>query len=620
MKRLFSIFFSLVLTLSVLADDVRMSASAPSTVEVGDKFRVQFTVNTQAVSNFSAPDFKGFEVIYGPSTSTQSSFQIINGRTSQSSSVTYTFVLLATNAGNYNIGSASVQAEGKAVHSNSMKIKVLPAGQGGGSSQQQSQGYGGGGYGSRPQSQQRPSQSSSSSGNISPKDLFMTATASRTNVYEQEAILVTYKIYSLVNLTQLDGKLPTLDGFQIQEVPLPRNKEFGLEQYNGRNYRTVVWSQYVLFPQKSGKLTIPSITYEGVVVVPNRAIDPIDAFFNGTGGAIEIKKKITTPALNINVSPLPNKPEGFSGAVGQFTVSSSINGTEVTANDALTLKINVKGAGNMKLINTPVVEWPKDFETYDAKVADNFRLTTSGLQGSKSFEYLAVPRHPGKYTVPATKFVYFDTQTHSYKTLYTEPYTINVKKGKGGNAQSVNYSNNQQNVAELAQDIRFIKLSEGRIVNPDDSFFGSWKYVSAYIASFVLFALFVALCHRQLKENANVAKSRGKKANKNASKRLKTANALLAKSQQNEFYDEVMRALWGYIADKLNMPQESLNKDNIQSELSAKQVPQEYTEQFIRTLNDCEFARYAPGADANATMGNVYQAAIDIISKIEDVL
>lgn len=616
MKRISIILFTLFFTLSAFADDVKMTLSAPSSVEVGDKFRVQFTINTQNVSNFSAPDFKGFEVIYGPSTSTQSYFQMVNGHTSQSCNITYSFVLMAKSAGTFSIGPASVQAEGSTVKSNVARVKVLPSGQGGGSSSQQQQSYGGG-YSSQ---QQRSSQPSSSGGDISSRDLFMTATASRTNVYEQEAILVTYKIYTLVNLTQLDGKLPTLDGFQIQEVPLPRNKEFDLEQYNGRNYRSVVWSQYVLFPQKSGKLTIPSITYEGVVQMRNRNIDPIDAFFNGIGGVIEVKKKITTPALTINVSALPTKPAGFSGAVGQFAISSSINGNEVSTNDALTIKLNVKGTGNMKLISTPEVEWPKDFETYDAKVTDNFSLTKSGLSGSKTFEYLAVPRHPGKFTIPATKFIYFDTQSRSYKTLTTEPYTINVKKGKGGNSSAVNYSNNQQDVSELAQDIRFIKLKGGRIVKQGDSFFGSMPYLASYLIPLVAFILAVVIGRKYLKENANIAKSRGKKANKNATKRLKAANKLLAAHQQNEFYDEVMRALWGYVADKLNMPQESLNKDNIQSELTAKHVPQELTDQFIKTLNDCEFARYAPSSDVNAQMENVYQSAIDTISKIEESL
>ena len=620
MKRLINIFtvfilFTTLCGVTALADGVTFTTSAPSTVEVGDKFRVQFVVNTQGVSGFTAPDFKGFDVIYGPSTSTQSSFQIINGHTTQSSSITYTFVLLANTAGTFTVNPATVNADGKQVRSNSIKIRVLPAGQGGGSSNQGQ--YNGG---SRQQGiNMRPSQSTSSGSNISAKDLFMTATASRTKVYEQEAILVTYKIYTLVNLTQLEGKLPTLDGFQIQEIPLPRNKEFQLEQYNGQNYKTVVWSQYVLFPQKSGKLVIPSITYEGIVVVPNRNIDPLEAFFNGTGGAIEVKKKITTPSLTINVLPLPAKPEGFSGAVGQFRLSSSINGKEVSTNDAVTLKIDVKGSGNMKLINTPVIEWPKDFETYDAKVNDNFKLTTSGLQGTKSFEYLAVPRHSGTYTVPAANFIYFDTSSHSYKTLTTEPYTIKVKKGKGGNANAVNYSN-QQAVDELAQDIRFIKLKDGRMIKQGDSFFGTWRYALSYLIPLLLFILAFVIGHKRVKENANIARVRGKKANKKAIKRLKTANKLMHEKKQSEFYDEVMRALWGYVADKLNMPQESLNKENIQAELTEKGISQDLVDQFIKTLNESEYARYAPGADADSTMENVYESAIDTISRIEEVL
>lgn len=618
MKRIYIILLAALFTFTAFADNVQMVLSAPSTVEVGDKFRVQFTVNTQNVSNFSAPDFKGFDVIYGPSTSTQNSFQIINGHTSQSSSVTYTFVVMANNAGTFTIGQATVQSEGKTVRSNTVKVKVLPAGQGGGGSQQQ---YGGS-YSQRQQQQQaqRPSQPSSSGGNISAKDLFVTATASRTNVYEQEAILVTYKVYTTLDLNQLEGKLPSLDGFQIQEIPLPRNKSLTLEQYNGRNYGSCVWSQYVLFPQKSGTITIPSVTFEGTASV-SRNIDPIEAFFNGVDGYAEVKKKISTQPITIHVSPLPSKPIGFSGAVGQFELSSSINGTEVSTNDAVTIRVNVKGTGNMKLINTPEVEWPIDFETYDAKVTDNFNLTTSGLAGSKSFEYLAVPRHPGKFTVPPVKFIYFDTKTHSYKTLSTESYTINVKKGKGGSgSQAVNYSNNQQDVSELNQDIRYIKLKDGRTVNPGDALFGSMRYLLSYIIPLICFVIALIFGNRYLKENANIAKSRGKKANKKATKRLKTANKLLGEKKQNEFYDEVMRALWGYIADKLNMPQESLNKDNIQAELSAKSVPQELTDQFIKTLNDCEFARYAPSSDVNAQMESVYQSAIETISKIEDNL
>ncbi len=612
MKRLLHILILVAFSVSTFADEVSLRVSAPSTVEVGGKFRVQFTVNTQNVSHFSAPDFKGFEVIYGPATSSQSSFQMINGRTSQSSSIIYTYVLLAGNSGTFTIGSASVQVDGKTVKSKPVQVRVLSGGAGGagGSSN------GGGNYGGG-QSSSAPSASSS---NISAKDLFMTATASRTSVHEQEAILLTYKIYTLVDLTQLDGKLPTLDGFQIQEIPLPRTKEFSIEQYNGRNYRTVTWSQYLLFPQKSGKLTIPSITYEGVVITRNRNLDPIEAFFNGQSGYSEVKRKITTPTLTINVSPLPNKPEGFSGAVGKFSVSSSISTKEVDANEAVTLKISVKGSGNMKLISTPEVQFPKDFETYDAKVNDNFQLTRSGLSGSKDFEYLFVPRHPGTYEIPASEFIYFDTESRSYKTIKTEAYTLKVNKGKGGAGQSVsNYSGQQQDVQQLNQDIRFIKKGDVDLHQPGDTFFGTWKCWVAYILPFLLFVIAMVLGRKQMKANANVAHLRGKKANKVALKRMKTAKKLLDAHDTGKFYDEVLRALWGYVGDKFNMSQESLNKENIEQSLTSRQVPDEQIQQFMKVLNDCEFARYAPG-DVNENMENVYNSAISAISKMEDNL
>lgn len=611
MKRFLIFIIGIVSALSsIMAEDITFTASAPSVVEVGDKFRVQFTVNTQNAQNFNAPDFKGFEVIYGPSPSTSSSFQIINGHTSHQSSVTYTFVLLCDKAGTYTIESATIQAEGKTVKSKPIKVKVLPLGQGGAAQQ-----------GSNSNGSSRGRQSSrpvTTGADISTKDLFMTATASRTNVFEQEAILLTYKIYTLVNLTQLDGKLPTLDGFQIQEIQLPRNKEFQLESYNGRNYHTVVWSQYVLFPQKSGELVIPSITYEGVVVQPRRNIDPIDAFFNGVSGMMELKKKITTPSLTIHVSSLPTKPANFSGAVGQFSLSSSINSEEVKTNDAVNFKIEVKGTGNMKLINTPEVAFPKGFETYDAKVNDNFSLTRNGLSGSKEFEYLAVPRYAGKYTLPEVEFVYFDTASKSYKTLKTEARTINVVKGEGDSKQAVaDFTNGQQDVKQLNQDIRYIKLGKVDMRKDAGELFVSWKYLLCYIVPALVFAVMMILGRRRLRENANVAKLRGKKATKVARKRMKQAAVFLADKKQNEFYDEVLKALWGYIADKLNIQQERLNKDNISGELQAKGVEQSLIDEFIKVLNDCEFARYAPG-DANEAMEAVYNNSVSIIGKIEN--
>lgn len=595
--------------IQVVADNVTLYASGPSIVEVGERFRVQYSVSSQNVSDFSYPPFTGFDVIYGPSTSSQSSIQIINGQMSQSSSYTYTFTLMAQKTGTFTIPSASIQVGGKTYKSKSIKIQVVASSSGHQRAQSQ--------QGQYPSQQRNQGTSQRQSTAISGSDLFMTANASRTRVYEQEAILVTYKLYTLVNLTQLDGKLPTLDGFQIQEIPLPNNKEFTTESYNGKIYHAVVWSQYVLFPQKSGNLVIPPITYEGVVVQQNRSVDPIEAFFNGNAGMVEVKKKITTPKLTIHVSPLPTKPAGFSGAVGLFNISSSISSDKVKTNDALTLKIKLNGTGNMKLISVPEVAFPKDFETYDAKVNDRLSLTRSGLSGSKEFEYLAVPRHAGKFTIPATKFVYFDTSKHAYKTIVTEPYIIRVEKGSGSQSSVSNYTNNQQDIKELNQDIRYINIDEAHPIHKGENFFGSWKYWISYFIPLIAFLVILVVGHKRIQDNANVAKSRGRKANKIAMKRLKVAAKLLAAKNQNEFYDEVMRTLWGYIADKLNIPLAVLNKDSINVQLNQKQVGQELIDEFIKTLNECEFARYAPG-NTNENMEAVYNSAVNVISRMED--
>ncbi len=603
----------MVSVLTAFADDVTLTVKAPSTVEVGDNFRIQFVLNTQGAKDFTAPDFKGFEVLYGPSTSSQSSFQIINGHTTQSSSITYTFIVLSSTPGTYTLGSASVQVGGNTIKSKPVKINVLPVGQG--HTGQQGSQRGGGQQSSQSQQQSAPS---SSGGGISSSDLFMTATASRTNIYEQEAVLVTYKLYTLVNITQLDGKLPTLDGFHIQEIELPHNKQLELERYNGRNYRSVVWAQYVLFPQKSGKLEIPSITYEGVVQQVNRNIDPIDAFFNGMGAVVETKKKILTPKIVLNVSPLPAKPDGFSGAVGKFEATSSISTTEVTANDAITLKVRVKGVGNMKLIEAPQIDFPKDFDIYDPKVNDKLKLTTSGQAGSKEFEYVVVPRHGGEYKIPAVRFTYFDVEKRKYATIETEEYNIKVKKGSGDNSQSVSYTNQQQDVEQLASDIRFIKLGDSEL-RPLDApqFFPSWNYLLSYIIAILVFVVCLVLGMNRMKRNSDIARVRGRGANKKAVKRMKQARRLLSQNKVDEFYDETLKALWGYIADTLNMPVESLNKDNIQSALVANGVSQEHIDGFISTLSDCEFARYAPG-DKASNMQSTYDSAIQIISKMEE--
>lgn len=604
MKRYVLIFWLCWLGMCARAT-IQIKASAPDIVEEGEQFRLSFTINSQDVSNFRLPELKGFSIDMGPSRSSQSSFQMINGRTTQSSSITYTYILSALKAGDYTIPSVTATVEGKQYRSNTLQIKVLP-GSGGGS-----------GQGGRGSAQGGRMQMQDAGTKITGKDLFITVTADKKQIYEQEAVVLTYKVYSLVNLSQLAGGMPDLDGFHVQEIELPQQKSLKMERHNGRNYGTVVWRQYVLFPQRSGKLTIPSIKFEGIVIQQNRNIDPIDAFFNGGSTMVEVRKTIVAPSLTLQVEPLPTpKPANYSGAVGSFNVSASLTPEDIKANDALTLRVTVSGNGNMKLMKAPVVKFPKDFETYDAKITDKTKVGRNGVSGNKVFDYLAVPRHAGKYTVPAVEFCYFDTGEKAYKTVRTESFDVEVAKGKNTGGQSVNYTN-KEDVELLASDIRYIHLGDVPLRPKGEAFFGTAGYVWGYVIPFLLCLGLAVVFRKKALESANVAKMRNKKANKVASKRLKQAAALLNANRPGDFYDEVLKALWGYAGDKLDIAVAELNKDNIREKLLAKGAGEEVVKALVDTMNECEFARYAPGDPAQA-MDKIYTAATDVINKMEN--
>lgn len=601
MKKIILLFIGIITTIGVMADEkISFTADAPEVVVSGDQFRLTFTINSQKIRDFRAPNIQDFEVLMGPSRSQQSSTQIINGQVTSTSSITFTYILMADKEGTYTIPGATVMVNGNTHTSNSVKIKVLPPDQDAG------------------QGNKSSSRNQVAGSKITDKELFITATASKTNVYEQEAFLLTYKVYTQVNLTNLHGDTPDLKGFHTQEVELPRQKTFSLEHYNGKNYSTTIWQQFVLFPQQSGKLEIPSITFDATVAQMVASADPFDAFFNGGSNYVNINKKLVTPKITINVKELPEgKPANFSGGVGEFTLSSSISTQELKTNDAVTIKLVISGAGNMKLINTPEVGFPQDFEIYDPKVDNKFNLTRDGLAGSKVIEYLAIPRHAGDYTIPPIEFSYFDLKSQSYKTLKTEPYSLKVAKGEGNSDQVVANFTNKEDLKVLGKDIRYIKTGKTNLQPKDNYFFGTIGYYLWYIIPLVLFITFMIIYRKQAIENANVAKVRTKKANKVATKRMKNAGKLLAEKKQEAFYDEVLKALWGYISDKLNIPVSQLSKDNIEEKLNEYGVTSELVTDFINTLNECEFARYAPG-NQNEAMDKVYASALDVISKMEN--
>lgn len=586
---------------------VSFTASAPDAVVVGDQFRLSYTVTTQKVRDFRAPSIKGFDVLMGPSRSQQSSVQMINGQTTSTSSITFTYILMATAEGDFNIPGATITADGNQMVSNSVQIKVLPADQGANGAS--SSGNGGG---------QGNASRASSGTSVSNSDLFITATASKTTVYEQEAFLLTYKIYTLVDLRMFDNvKLPDFKGFHSQEVELPNDRRWGLEHYKGRNYQSTIYRQFVLFPQQVGKLTIDAARFDASIAKATQVSDPFEAFFNGGSNYVEVKKTILTPQLTIDVKSLPAKPADFSGGVGEFNITSSINSTNVKTNDAITVKLVISGTGNLKLLSNPEVRFPEDFEVYDPKVDNKFRLTNSGLSGSKIIEYLAIPRNAGTYKIPAVRFSYFDSKSRSYKTLTTEEYELHVEKGTGNAAQTIANFTNKEDLKVLNEDIRFIKQNDVMLFPKGDFFFGSLSYWLFYLIPGIAFITFFIIYRKQITANANVAKMRTKKANKVAVKRMKQAGKLLAESKKDAFYDEVLKALWGYISDKLNIPVSRLSKDNIEEKLCNYGVDDALIKEFLDTLNNCEFARFAPGDD-NQAMDKVYSASLEVISKMEN--
>ena len=594
MKKLIIILMALIAySTQMLADKVSFTASAPDAVVVGDQFRLSYTVTTQKVKDFRAPSIKGFDVLMGPSRSQQSNTQIVNGNVTSTSSITFTYILMANNAGEYTIPGASIVADGDQMVSNSVRIKVLPQDQGDSNSSSSS------------------STHSSSGTGVSNQDLFITASASKTNVYEQEAFVLTYKIYTRESNLQLNNaKLPDFKGFHSQEIEMTTNARWTPEHYQGRNYYTTVYRQFVLFPQQSG--------FQMTVGKPVQSDDPFDAFFNGGSNVIEIKKSISTPKIAINVNPLPaGKPADFSGGVGEFNISSSINNKELKTNDAITIKLVISGTGNLKLISNPEIKFPDDFEVYDPKVDNQVRLTREGLTGNKVIEYLAIPRHAGTYKIPGVSFSYFDIRSKSYKTLKTEEYVINVEKGAGNADQVIANFTNKEDLKVLGEDIRYIKQNEVTLQPKGSFFYGSMTYWLFYIIPALAFIIFFIIYRKQAAENANVAKMRTKKANKVATKRMKLAGKLLSENKKDAFYDEVLKALWGYISDKLNIPVSRLSKDNIEEKLRNHGVNEELIKEFLNALNDCEFARFAPG-DENQAMDKVYSSSIEVISKMEN--
>jgi hypothetical protein len=610
------VLFMLVWTGMSVAQDVTFRGSAPGVVSVGQQFRVTYQVNEQG-TGFRGPGFKGFTVLSGPAQSSNSSIQIINGSMTQSVNYSFTYFVQADKEGSYSIEPASITVQGKSYKSNAISVQVVKAQ----ANQQQNQ------QNQQNQGNQRNQQNQqSASAGISGNDLFVKAILSKSEVTQGEHLLVTFKIYTKVNLVGFeDIKFPSFTGFWSSEIKLPEQISLKRENVNGVVYQVAELRKNILVPQKSGTLTIDPITVTSIVQVRSQGKrktgDPFfDNFFNDpffNNSVQNVKKEVKSQPVTIRVKPLPEagKPADFAGAVGSFTLKANVDKTKVKANDAINLKVTVSGNGNLELIDKLNIEFPSDFEVYDPKLKDNIATTNAGVSGSRTFEYLIIPRNPGKYTINPVQLSFYNLGTKKYQTIAGPAFEIQVEKGTGSG--SVTYSGvDKEEIKYLGSDIRFIKTNTGGLRALSYRFLGSWQYWLLLLLPVALFAAILVIWQKQIKLRSDVKLMKHRKATSVATKRLKKAHAHLIQKKEESFYEEISQAIWGYLSDKFGIPIATLSMETVNDKLRQNNVSTELSELFIGVLQSCEFARFAPG-EKEEKMDKIYEQGKEAISKAE---
>ena len=594
-------------------EDVSFIGTGKQVVEVGERFRIVYELNADG-SNFRSPDFGNLQVLSGPNTSTSSSIQYINGKMTQSYSKTYTFIVQALQEGEVTVSPASVKVKGKTYTSNKITIKVVKSG----SAQKGTTATNSTG-GSR-----------SSGGALQDDDVYIKSYISNKNPYLGEQIIITYKIYTKVPVSNLSmEKSPSYPGFWSKNLMEDNKFKQTKQIINGEEYIVADIAKYALFPQKSGELTIEPVKMNCVVQLRvqssrRRSNDPFEEFFNDpffNRNVKNIETVLSSKPLKIKVKPLPQmgKPDSFNGAVGNFTFMSELDNDQLTANDALTLKVKISGKGNIELVSAPEVKFPSDFETYDPKVKSNIKVSSAGVSGSKTFEYLAIPRASGDFTIPAVQFSYFNPKDEQYHTFTSGDMAVTVAKGDHSSAGITYSSSAQEDIRFIGQDIHHIKTGTLPLKEKGSFLFASPLYYLLMALPLLLMILFVIIWKRQEKRRSNVSLMKNRKANKIARMRLQKAAKLRKENNEKEFYDELAQALWGYIADKFNISKSNLSIDTVRETLREKNVDEQVTDNFVNTLHNIDFARFAPG-DSGGKMENVYNEALNAIMQAEKQL
>lgn len=596
---------------NLCAQDISFTASGPSVIGVGEQFRVVFKINTDDISKFTPPSISGFDILAGPSTSRMSSFNMVNGKTTNTSSTSFTYVLAANKEGTFTISGAKVRTNNKTYASNSITIKVQK-------NPTQSQ---------RAQTQRGYSQNQNNQASVTVLDdkaLFIRASANKSKAVIGEEIIITYKLYTLVNISEYQvNRMPINKGFWIEEIDMSQDPTISTETIEGRQYQVATLRKVIAYPQESGKLTIAPLDIDVVAHIASRSQrrvstgDPFfDSFFQSMGktGYEKVKKSIKSNVINVNVSELPKSNIDFSGAVGNFQISATANPLQCKTNEAITLRYTISGSGNLSLIDKINLKIPEDFESFDPAINDQINKTPNGLNGKRTFEYILIPRVQGEFKIPKVSFTYYDLNTKTYKTISTNEFVLKIAKGKdelSGIAQQMS-----EREKYIKRDIEHIKTKPTNFYSQNSSI-----YIKPYLLLVFLFIImltigFIVFKNKSNKKNSDISYVRYKKASKIAHNRLKKAKKYLENYQKDEFYNEIAQATWNYLSDRFNIVKMDLSFDNVKEILTKRNIKEDTINDLISLLNNCEYVRFSQGEEIQK-MDSLYEQAANSLSDIE---
>jgi len=583
------------------AQDVTVLVEYPSVVQNGQQFTISYSVNSGG-GDFAVPSFQGFYKLMGPSTSYSSSRQLINGKLSSQSTFSYSYVLQALNEGKFSFPPAQFTIKDKTYYSDSVRIEVISGNAPPQGTVQQ-------------QNNTVPGDENADTGS---ENISVSLILSRNNVYLGEGILATVKIYTRQDLSGISEiKYPDFTGFMKNDLETPPLTSLKQENINGTIYGTGVIQQFLLYPQVTGEISIDPVR---ITVLTQQKSGVSDPFFGDFFSTYQtVPKALVSKAMKINVKPLPGvKPPDFSGVVGTMALNASVNKDSVDINDAINLRLIVSGTGNLKLAESPSLKLSPDIETYDPKITDNFKSTATGTTGQRTFEYLLIPRHYGDYSIPPVTYSYFNTSTGRYEQLQTPEFHFYARKRDERNAGITVYgASSKQDVQYVGQDIRFIKSDPGKLRKSAILLVSKQSFYSVYAIALLTFLVVLFIRREHIRRNSDVNVVRNRRAGKIAGRRLREASACMKRGENDRFHEEILKALWGYLSDKLSIPVSDLTRTNTVSALQERGITEEKLRELTDILDKCEFARYAPSA-ASTGVTEIYEGASQFIRSIEN--